>query len=64
MVQLAPQPQTEREARANLTLVKPSPLADERDVFVGGSGNDRVVGTIEAQDEINLNGPDAPPPSP
>jgi len=33
-----------------------------KDVFVGGSGNDRVVGTVEAQDEIDLNGSDTPPP--
>ena len=31
-----------------------------KDVFFGGSGKDKVVGNVEAQDEINLDGPDAP----
>jgi len=39
MVQLAPQPQTEREARASLTLVKPSAPGGARDVLVGGSNS-------------------------
>ena len=31
-----------------------------KDVFIGGSGKDRVVGNIEADDEIDLDGLDAP----
>ncbi len=32
-----------------------------KDVFFGGSGNDKVVGNVEDWDEIDLDGPDAPP---
>jgi transcriptional regulator with XRE-family HTH domain len=31
-----------------------------KDRFFGGSGKDKVVGTIEVDDEIDLDGPDAP----
>jgi Ca2+-binding RTX toxin-like protein len=31
-----------------------------KDVFFGGSGKDKVVGNVEAQDEIDLDGPDLP----